>query len=244
MRNLEALLNSDYLIWCVIWSIYLLNSIRLVRQDEFLVLISSSRIHGIYNNTGLLLFDKRLYFSEFLRPTRAVFTQKWISETLENSKESHRRYLTVIDRALEPFRIIGLVNFYILLLLAPALTFSHSVSLAVIVTLPVCYLTNIAFLPLMLKSILWKRLSKNRRAGIILDFVLFPPAAISIVGKLCRNLFIKADLLMLVLNFGEDRIQAKFYAAIIEEAECVFDMPRENCRLRRLKEKLGEINDN
>jgi hypothetical protein len=240
MNQIGVYLASDYLIWSVIWIVYFFSSFRLIDPSSFLIKKKQFGIEGYFSNTALSFFGKRLYLVQFLRPWAAFFEGNWLNQPITPPRSSALRYLSLVDRSLYVFKFTASVNFFLLLFLAPILTYLYGIASAILYIVPMCYVINLLFLFLVKNSAIWCRLNKKIKKTITLDLILFPPSSFGLVNKTASQLHLKINLLTLLYFFGTKENQNKIFSSILDEAEFGFDINMNTAEMRLLKRKAAK----
>ena len=173
----------------VVWGLYLFDCIRRVDDGQFLIALSRKSLHAIFLENVYTIARKSVYLAGFLRPSYMVFQERWFPPNLTGiPSASQRRYLMTLNRAAEPFRMIGFIQGWILLIYGPILTYLYNLGFALTTVLIIAYLNNIIAVILLRKSTFWSRLPKKHYRHIISDLFLCVPYGINITERISKGI--------------------------------------------------------
>ena len=189
MYRLYQILEWEYFLWAVVWALYFFDCIRRIDGGRFLIVLSRKSLHAILSENVFTIARKSVYMAGFLHPSHLIFEEKWFPPNLAALPTSSQdRYLKTLGQAAEPFRMLGFVQGWILLIYGPILTFSYNLNFALSIVLVMAYANSTLTAIFFKRSILWKRISQKYRWQIVFDLFLCVPYGINFAGRITKGL--------------------------------------------------------
>jgi len=240
LYRLYQFLDWEYFLWAVIWGLYFFDCTRRVDDSRFLIVLSRKSLHAIFSENVFVIARKSVYLAGFLRPGHLVFEEKWFPPNfLARPTASQNSYLKVINQAAEPFRVLGFVQGWILLVYGPFLTFFHNLGFALTAVLLMAYANNTLATILLRKSIFWKRLSQKYRRHIISDLFLCVPYGINVTGRIARGLSLSFPLFPHLLHPAPTEETKAVLRQMVDEMLISYDCKEGTELIEKLRE-VGE----
>jgi hypothetical protein len=240
LHILYQIFDWEYFLWAVVWGLYGYDCIRKVDKGRFLIVLSRRSLHAKFSESNFCRARKIFYFSEFLRPSRLVFEEDWIRPNLSaRPLSSQSRYLKTLSQVAEPFRVLSLVQGWILLVYGPILTFSHNLNLALTTVLVGAYANSAIMAILLRNSPFWKRLSQKHHRQIISDLFLCVPYGINVAGRISMGLSLPFSLFPHLLFPAPSEETKAVLRQMVDEMQNSYDFEDGSELIEKLR-ALGE----
>jgi hypothetical protein len=191
---LHQLLTTEYLFWLVALAFYLIDSIKLVGNDQLLIIETATgnfKPSFSFNTfevkrKQVQLLNLALPFTGFLKLSTTP------NESPSTNFENTKNELLAFQKVVFPFKAISFFSF-IYLLLGPVLTFYQGLGATLLVLLPLHLTTLFVTLILLLISRKQLAISYGSVISIFFDCLVVPAYLPSIVRKIYNKKLFSCD---------------------------------------------------
>lgn len=239
---INQLLTTEYLFWLVAFLFYVLENLKLTKQDE-LILVETfrCRIRPIISHNGFEISGKEVNILNIFTPYTLYFRVK-----INSSKRCAEGFLraarkiSLFERRVMPFRVIGGIAF-MYLVSGPFLTYYFGISGAFLLLLPMhisCLIGSLIFLFVLRRKL---NLSYKDLAAIYMELLLVPAYMAAITKKIANKQSFQCDGFYFALQKSSDTDSTSYeiarkidlLAANYDEADSRY------VRLKNYKSELG-----